>query len=255
MENHYNCIYMYINKINGKRYVGQAVNFKKRHQKHISSSYNKKEKYSYNYLFHRAIRKYGIENFKIQILAENIPTQEKMNDYEIFFIKRYNTLVNNKKGYNVASGGSNGNSFAGKTEEEMNEIKRKISEALKGKKCSEETKQKLSEAKKGENHPNYSKHLSEETKQKISEAHKGKKYSESTKQKISKNHADVKGKNNPQAKRVAQYDKQGNLIRIYDYITQVEEELGINHSSIIKCCKGKRKSAGGFVWKYAEENE
>ena len=31
MENHYNCIYMYTNKINGNGYVGQAVDFKKIH--------------------------------------------------------------------------------------------------------------------------------------------------------------------------------------------------------------------------------
>ena len=81
MENHYNCIYMYTNKINGKRYIGQTIDFNKRHKKHISSSYNEKKEYDYNYPFHRAIRKYGIENFKIKILAENIPTQEKMNEY------------------------------------------------------------------------------------------------------------------------------------------------------------------------------
>ena len=27
MNNHYNCIYMYINKINGHKYVGQVINF------------------------------------------------------------------------------------------------------------------------------------------------------------------------------------------------------------------------------------
>ena len=30
MENHFNCIYMYENKINGKIYIGQAINFNKR---------------------------------------------------------------------------------------------------------------------------------------------------------------------------------------------------------------------------------
>lgn len=172
MNNHYNCIYMYTNKINGKRYVGQAVNFNKRHNSHITSSYNEKAKYDYNVPFHNAIRKYGIENFKINILAEDIPTQEKMNEYEIFFIKRYDTLCKNGKGYNIASGGSNGNNFAGKTEEEMNEIKNKIGEKSKGRTHSEETKTKMSKAHKGENNPNYGKHLSEATKQKMSKTKK-----------------------------------------------------------------------------------
>lgn len=245
-ENHYNCIYMYTNKINGKRYVGQTVDFNRRHKKHISDSYNEKRKYQYNVPFHCAIRKYGIENFKIQILAENIPTQEKMNEYEIFFIKRYNTLANNKKGYNISSGGSNGNPFAGKTEEEMNEWKQNMSKAqtgennpMYGKHLSEETKQKMSEAKKGkftgENNPMYGKYHTEESRQKISQA--------------------KKGKNAPQAKRIIQYNKQGNLIRVWDYAKQVTEELGINHGNIISCCKGKLKSAGGYIWRYAEELE
>ena len=33
MENHYNCIYMYVNKINGKGYVGKAEDFLIRKQK------------------------------------------------------------------------------------------------------------------------------------------------------------------------------------------------------------------------------
>ena len=90
----------------------------------------------------------------------------------------------------------------------------------------------------GENHPLYGKHHSEEAKKKMSE-----------------NHADFSGKNNPAAKKVAQCDKQGNIIKIWDYAKQVEEELGIKRSNICKCCKGKLKSAGGFVWKYAEEKD
>ena len=269
MGNHFNCIYMYTNKINGKRYVGQAVNFNRRHNTHISDSYNEKAKYDYNVPFHRAIRKYGIENFEIKILAENISTQEKMNEYERFFIKRYDTLCKNNKGYNIASGGSNGNPLEGKTEEEIEqwkqklseshkgkifseEHKQKMSEANKGKKVTKETRQRISEAMQGENHPMYGKHHSEETKQKQSETNKGKKHTEETKQKMSEA---KKGENHPQAKRVAQYDKQGNLIKIWDYIKQASEELSINHSSIIRCCKGKYKSAGGFIWRYAEETE
>ena len=88
MKNYFNCIYMYKNKINGKCYIGQAKDFNKRHKSHLCSSKNSKLR-DYNYPIHKAIRKYGIENFNIKILAENIPTQEKLNEYEIFFIKRH----------------------------------------------------------------------------------------------------------------------------------------------------------------------
>ena len=256
MENHYNCIYMYTNKINGKGYVGQTVNFKQRHQKHISAMTNENDD-EYDAPIQRAFRKYGLDNFEVKILKENLNTQCLLNFYECYYIKNFDLLCKNGKGYNLSDGGSNGNPFAGKTEEEIKEIRRNQSEAHKGennpmygihrygkdapmygKKHSEETKQKQSEANKGENHPMY-----------------GKKHSKEVKQKISENHADFSGENHPQAKRVAQYDKQGNLIKIWDYAKQVTEELGINNGNIIKCCKGKLKSAGGYIWRYADIEE
>lgn len=99
--------------------------------------------------------------------------------------------------------------------------------------------------------------LSEETKRKLSEANKGKQRSEETKQKISENNAKTMqgkfGSDNPNSKRVAQYNKQTKkLIKIWDSIMDVERELGINPGNISSCCKGKLKSAGGFVWKYVE---
>ena len=138
----FNCIYCYINKINGKRYVGQASNFDKRHRNHINESYNKNIK-SYNYPFHKAIRKYGIKNFEVEILKENLETQCLLNLWECYYIDKFNTLAKNQKGYNVASGGSNGNTYAGKTNEEMKEI------------FNEEWRRKVSDSKKGKNNPMY----------------------------------------------------------------------------------------------------
>ena len=84
-------------------------------------------------------------------------------------------------------------------------------------------------------------------------AHKGKLLSKEHKQKISDNNA-MKGKfgsEHNRSKRIAQYDKQTNeLIKIWGGIREVERELGISHGNISACCKGKLKSAGGFVWKY-----
>ena len=41
---------------------------------------------------------------------------------------------------------------------------------------------------------------------------------------------------------------------IYDSIAEIERQIGINHTCIIACCKGKHQTAGGFHWKYADED-
>lgn len=38
---------------------------------------------------------------------------------------------------------------------------------------------------------------------------------------------------------------------LYPSAKQAERELGINNSNIIGCCLGKRRTAGGYVWRYA----
>lgn len=62
------------------------------------------------------------------------------------------------------------------------------------------------------------------------------------------------GSDNPNSKKVAQYDKTTNeIIKIWDSVMDVQRELGIAHQNISACCKGKLKSAGGFIWKYVED--
>ena len=52
---------------------------------------------------------------------------------------------------------------------------------------------------------------------------------------------------------IIQYSKDGIFIREWLGALEVERVLGINNRNINACCKGNRKSAGGFVWKYKEE--
>lgn len=49
---------------------------------------------------------------------------------------------------------------------------------------------------------------------------------------------------------IEQYDKKGNFIKEWKQIVTASKELKINATSIVKCCRKKRKSAGGYVWKY-----
>ena len=262
-------IYMFTNKTNNKKYIGQAKDFNKRHKTHIKKSTNKLP-------IDCAFNKYGKENFEIVILKENLSTQCLLNFWECYYIEKYNTLINNKNGYNISSGGSHGNPFAGKTEEEMNEIKNKMSNNHTDFSGENHPMYKKGYLIRGENNPFYGKHHSEESKEKISDALKelyknkenhpnyNKSMSEKQKQKISKTRKEnekSKGANNPRAKKVAQYEydkktkQQGKLIKIWNYAKQASEELKINHGHIIQCCKGKLKSAGGFKWRYVGDEE
>ena len=58
-----------------------------------------------------------------------------------------------------------------------------------------------------------------------------------------------KGKNNPNAKSVKQYDLDGNLIKEWDCIQQPCHELGIKSSNVSRCIYGKQKTAKGIIWK------
>ena len=55
-----------------------------------------------------------------------------------------------------------------------------------------------------------------------------------------------------QKKNVIQLDDFGNIIAEYESIKQAEKETGVNNSKITMCCKGKRKHAGGFCWRYGK---
>lgn len=56
----------------------------------------------------------------------------------------------------------------------------------------------------------------------------------------------------PHEKRIAQYDMDGNLIRVWKSQAEVQRTLGIFQGNIYKVCSGKRNQAGGYKWKYAE---
>ena len=60
------------------------------------------------------------------------------------------------------------------------------------------------------------------------------------------------GLNKGTAKTTLQFDKQGNLIKEWFSTRKAEKELKIANGKVSDCCIGKRKSAGGFIWKYKE---
>lgn len=86
-------IYITINKINGKLYVGQTKTSK--------SSY-----IGGGVALKKGINRYGRNNFYKFILADNIGSEEELNILEIYYIKLFDT-TNPEKGYNISPGGEN----------------------------------------------------------------------------------------------------------------------------------------------------
>lgn len=60
-------------------------------------------------------------------------------------------------------------------------------------------------------------------------------------------------KKNPFSKEVEQIDKNTlEVIKVWDSLSEVERQLNISVSNISSVCKGKRKTAGGFIWRMKE---
>lgn len=53
-------------------------------------------------------------------------------------------------------------------------------------------------------------------------------------------------------KKVLQINTNYKVVNIFNSIRQAETLTGVKNQSISKVCKGKRKTAGGYIWKYKE---
>lgn len=89
-------IYKIINDINNKVYIGKTYNsIEKRFKEHCSDSNRKNSK---NRPLYNAMNKYGIEHFSIELIEETNEPEER----EKYWIEQYNSF---KDGYNATIGG------------------------------------------------------------------------------------------------------------------------------------------------------
>lgn len=114
-------IYKITNIQNNKVYIGQTIRpVKDRFHRHMNDALND----IIDTHFARAIRKYGKENFAVEII-DTAQSQDELNKKEQYWIQYYNST---QKGYNETDAVSKcgGNTYQSKTKEEMEVIKDKI---------------------------------------------------------------------------------------------------------------------------------
>ena len=62
-----------------------------------------------------------------------------------------------------------------------------------------------------------------------------------------------KGKENTLSKKVVQKNINGKIIKIWDYMHDIERETGIKHQSVSACCKGIQKHTHNYKFEYYRE--
>lgn len=217
-------IYKIENLLNGKSYIGQSIEIEHRFAKHKCAKDD--------FYIHRAIRKYGVENFSFKILEEcNL---EELNEKEKYWIKYYNSLTPN--GYNMIPGGSNGAGLVkGKEIEQYDLDGIYITSYPSANQASQLT---------GISHGNICACCRKERN------YAGEfqwKYKDSDKKiKTFKKITKVVKKENI----IQQIDKKTNLvIKEYPTLSSAGKENKISIGNISECCQGKRNTAGGYRWK------
>ena len=196
--------------------------------------------YPHSEYFNKAINEFGWENIKHEVLFTGL-TQIEAEEKEIELIKEYK--ANDRAyGYNIDEGGL-------KNKRRTESTKRKISRAHIGLKHTEETKKKISLLKMGnKNRLGYK--MSDAQKRHFSEIMRGRFSGEKN---YFHDHKFI-GADNWRSKKVDKFDKNGNYLETKECAEAFARELGIkNASHITQVCRGKRRTAYGFIWKYREE--
>ena len=234
-------VYMHVNKINNKKYVGIT-------SRQPEIRWQNGTAYRRNPHLNSAIEKYGWDQFEHIILHQYL-THDEACEYEKYYIKFYNTK-NNKYGYNMTDGGEGTPGYI--YSQEQIERCRKNNKGKKNPCYGRVGSLHPMYGKHGKDNPNYGRKATDEQRKHISDGRKGIVFSES--HLLHMKQSAHRGKDNVNAKPVYMCDKNENIIRKFDSIIEAADYSGADSSNIIKCCNGKIKSSMGYIWRYVDKD-
>lgn len=224
-------IYKITNIINNKIYIGQTNDLKRRWIRHRLVAKNGDTRPLYN-----SIRKYGIENFKIESIESNLPLKklDEREQYWIYILKSDDLNI----GYNLTNGGGMGSRVA--------------KHALHPRPpCSEEQKRRISEANSGKGNGRYGDHDPRpETGPKISKALKNsEKFQKSRKSKeFRQKISDIQSGKETE---IVILDTNFNEIKSYKNARYAAEDLGFQSVNISQAARKKRIIGKGSQIRWA----
>ena len=269
MDKHYGFIYLTTDLKYNKKYIGQH---KIHNQKTLDPTY-----FGSGIVIGRIIEKGEIYRLKRDILCF-CESKEELNEKEKYYIKKFDA-IKNKDFYNCAEGGDGGNTFAGKTIEEMEIIGNKISAKVNGEKNAmygknaEDymTQEAVIEKRKNQSIAQKKRFKDKKEREKISAAGKKRFKDKKEREKISKTQkkrfedpkerekCGLPGEKNPSVKSV--YCKELNIIFSYAKLAEeyCKNVLNSKIRQIGDVCNGKRNFTGKLTdgtkltWNWLED--
>ena len=234
-------VYKHTNLFNGKIYIG--ITSKKVNQRWKNGAGYKTQPYFYN-----AILKYTWDCFSHEILYTNL-SEEEAKQKEIDLISKYKS--NNKKyGYNIMGGGDGLNGYKFSKEHSKN-----MSNAMKGKNAKQIYQYSLDGhfIKIWDSIVEASESLGINFRS-IADCCRGEHYSAGNYMWKFANE-DIGNNITPYSelvhdKYIIQMDMNGKYIKKWNSANDIQKQLHIRRNNISSVCTGKRKSAGGYMWKY-----
>ena len=270
-------VYMHVNKINDKKYIGVTCQGVERRWRVNGYGYKN------NIYFYNAINKNSWENFEHIILKENL-TKDEAEQEEIRLIKLHST-TNRKKGYNIANGGNCVGMHSEETRKKMSEKSKlrpvdiskleKMWEMNRNRVYSEDHCKNISKALTG-------KKLSDNHREAIRSSHLGYKHTEEQKKKISESNKKTKSdpairkKMSDSAKKKWENQEYRDEVRItrmkvnkpviltntkerFENHLAAWEKYNVQYSKIIENCNneslsaGKNKNGEPLIWIFEEK--
>lgn len=224
---------------NKKNYVGiTTTSFEERKKNHLSHANTS------NLAVHNAISKYGKKvNWKVIDEADNWSDLIKL---EVKYIKKFDSYIDNN-GYNLTKGGDGTTGYKHSEEENLRNSRRKTQYFKNPKNRKKQSKANTIAHYKN---PNLAKNHSEFQTKRFKDESERDKVAEGMRKYLSKKenlerHSRVRG-----GKEFYVLDLDDNIVAEYLIQAECAREMKLQTSKISNCLKGKRKTHGGFKFKY-----